>query len=155
VTAAPATHANPPGDVVRRLLEDARTIAVVGASSKPERPSHGVMKRLLALGYRVVPVTPNEREVLGQRAYASLSEVPFPIDIVDVFRRSDAVLPIVDDAIAVRAKSLWLQQGVIHEEAAARAKAAGLTVVMDSCIAVDIALLRVAPRRSPPSEERR
>jgi predicted CoA-binding protein len=155
VTAAPATHTNPPGDVVRRLLEDARTIAVVGASSKPERPSHGVMKRLLALGYRVVPVTPNEREVLGQRAYASLSEVPFPIDIVDVFRRSDAVLPIVDDAIAVRAKSLWLQQGVIHEEAAARAKAAGLTVVMDSCIAVDIALLRVAPRRSPPSEERR
>lgn len=130
------THKNPPDDVVRYLLTRAETIAVVGASSKPERSSHGIMRRLLSLGYRVVPVTPNENEVLGQRAYASVRDVPFPIDIVDVFRRADAVLPIADDAIAAGAKVLWLQQGVINEEAAERARNAGLTVLMDSCIAV-------------------
>ena len=130
------THKNPTDDVVRDVLTRAATIAVVGASSKPERSSHGIMRRLLSLGYRVVPVTPNETEVLGQRAYASVRDVPFPIDIVDVFRRSDTVLPIADDAIAAGAQVLWLQQGVINEEAAERARNAGLTVLMDSCIAV-------------------
>jgi uncharacterized protein len=139
-------HQNPSDDVVRELLTRAQTIAVVGASSKPTRSSHGIMRRLLALGYRVVPVTPNESEVLGEKAYATVRDVPFPVDIVDVFRRSDAVGPIADDAIAAGAKVLWLQQGVIHEEAAARASAAGLTVLMDSCISVAHSLLAV-PRK--------
>ncbi len=141
-------HHNPTDEVVRELLTRAETIAVVGASSKPERSSHGTMRRLLTLGYRVVPVTPNETEVHGHKAYASVRDVPFPIDIVDVFRRSDAVLPIADDAIAVGAKVLWLQQGVINEEAAARASAAGLTVFMDSCIAVAHTMLGVPKKQS-------
>ena len=136
-------HQNPSDDVLRDLLTRAQTIAVVGASSKPARSSHGIMKRLLALGYRVVPVTPNESEVLGHKAYASVRDVPFAIDIVDVFRRADAVVPIADDAVAAGAKVLWLQQGVINEEAAARASAGGLTVVMDSCIAVAHSMLSV------------
>jgi predicted CoA-binding protein len=134
---------NPTDDALRALLTHAHTIAVVGASNKPERSSNGIMKRLLALGYRVVPVTPNETEVLGEKAYASVRDVPFPIDVVDVFRRSDAVVPIAHDAVAAGAKTLWLQQGVINEEAAAIARAAGLTVVMDSCIAVVHSMLRV------------
>lgn len=137
------THQNPSDDVLRDILTRANTIAVVGASSKPTRSSHGIMKRLLALGYRVVPVTPNETEVLGEKAYPSVRDVPFPIDVVDVFRRSDAVVPIADDAVAAGAKVLWLQQGVINEEAAARAAAAGLTVVMDACIAVVHSMLAV------------
>lgn len=140
-------HVNPDDDVLREALTNARTIALVGASNKPERPSHGIMRRLLALGYRVIPVTPNETEVLGQKAYASLRDVPVPIDIVDVFRRSDAVMPIAEDAVAVKAKMLWLQQGVINEAAAAHARAGGLEVVMDSCIAVAHSMLRV-PRIS-------
>lgn len=140
-------HRNPTDDVVRDLLTRAETIAVVGASSKPERPSHGIMRRLLALGYRVVPVTPNETEVLGQRAYATVRDVPFPVDIVDVFRRADAVVPIADDAVAAGAKVLWLQQGVINEEAAARASAAGLAVLMDSCIAVMHSMLAVPKKK--------
>lgn len=134
-------HKNPSDEVIRDLLVQAETIAVVGASSKPARSSHGIMRRLLSLGYRVVPVTPNETEVLGQRAYPSVRDVPFPIDIVDVFRRSDAVQPIADDAVAAGAKVLWLQQGVINEDAAARASAGGLIVVMDSCIAVAHSML--------------
>jgi predicted CoA-binding protein len=137
------THQNPSDAVLRDILTSAETIAVVGASSKPERSSHGIMKRLLALGYRVVPVTPNETEVLGEKAYPSVRDVPFAIDIVDVFRRADAVGPIADDAVAAGAKVLWLQQGVINEDAAARAQAAGLTVVMDSCIAVAHSMLAV------------
>lgn len=101
------------------------------------------MGRLLQAGYRVIPVNPNETQVLGQRAYASLRDVPVPIDIVDVFRRPEYTPAVADDAVAVRAKALWLQQGVINEDAAARAAAGGLTVVMDACIAVEIAVLQV------------
>lgn len=129
-------HENPSDDVLRALLSSAKTIAVVGASSNPDRPSHGVMRALLNAGYRVIPVNPNETEVLGQRAYPSLEAVPEPIDIVDVFRRAEYTPAIADQAVTVGAKALWLQLGVTNQEAANRAKAGGLIVVMDLCIAV-------------------
>ena len=136
-------HRNPSDTDIRQLLTSASTIAVVGASSNPERSSNGIMGRLLQLGYTVIPVNPHETTVLGQKAYASLSEIPVPIDIVDVFRRAEFTPAIADEAVQVRAKALWLQQGVTNEDAAARATAGGLTVVMDACIAVEHATLRV------------
>ena len=136
-------HRNPPDDDIRQLLTSASTIAVVGASSSPERSSNGIMGRLLQLGYTVIPVNPNETTVLGQKAYASLSDIPVPIDIVDVFRRAEFTPAIADEAVQVRAKALWLQQGVTNEDAATRATAGGLMVVMDACIAVEHATLRV------------
>jgi len=140
---------NPPDDAIRRLLTDARTIALVGASSKPDRPSHGIMRMLLGAGYHVIPVTPRESEVLGQRAYATLAEIPEPVDIVNVFRRAEHTPPIAADAVRIGAKALWLQLGIAHDEAAAIAAKAGLTVVMDSCIAVVHTLLRVPKRQTP------
>src|SRR3954470_7674672 len=124
-------HQNPPDEELRRLLADARTIAVVGASSRPDRPSHGIFERLLAAGYRVIPVNPNESVVHGQQAYASLRDIPERVDIVDVFRRPEHTRAIADDAVAIGAKVLWLQSGIWNDEAAARASAAGLGVVMD------------------------
>jgi predicted CoA-binding protein len=118
-----------------RLLADARTIAVVGLSDKPSRPSHGVASYLQEAGYRVIPVNPNISETLGERAYPSLRDVPVPVDIVDIFRRSEFVPQVIDDAIAVRARAVWMQVGVIHEEAAVRARAAGLLVIMNLCLA--------------------
>ncbi|HEU4829708.1 MAG TPA: CoA-binding protein [Gemmatimonadales bacterium] len=129
------THVNPANEELRALLASARTIAMVGASSNPDRPSHGVMKFLLHRGFHVVPVTPFETEVHGQKAYASLAEIPEPVDIVDVFRRADATPPIADEAVAIGAKALWLQLGIASEEAARRAGAGGLTVIMNRCIA--------------------
>src|SRR6187399_203544 len=126
---------NPPDAELARLLRDARTIAVVGASSKADRPSYGVFARLKRAGYRVIPVNPFETEVHGERAYASLADVPEPIDIVDVFRRSEETPPVADDAVRAHAKVLWLQLGIVNEDAAARARAGGLVVVMDACIA--------------------
>jgi predicted CoA-binding protein len=128
------SHVNPSDETLTKILVEARTIAMVGASSDPERPSHRIMRRMLDAGYRVIPVNPKETEVHGQRAYGSLGEIPDPIDIVDVFRRSEDAPAIADEAIAVHAKVLWLQLGVSSEEAARRAEAAGLTVVMDRCI---------------------
>ena len=128
-------HQNPGEAELRELLASSRTIAMVGASSNPARPSFGVMKFLLRRGFHVVPVSPNEVEVHGQRAYPSLEDIPEPVDIVDVFRRADATPPIADAAVAIGAKALWLQLGIASEEAAKRAKAGGLTVVMDRCIA--------------------
>lgn len=125
---------NPPDDVLKKILLDANTIAIVGASANAEKPSHDIMRRLLDAGYRVIPVNPKETEILGQRVYASLGDIPEPIDIVDVFRRSEDTPGIADEAIAVKAKVLWLQLGVSSEEAASRAQAAGLTIVMDKCI---------------------
>jgi predicted CoA-binding protein len=124
-------------DVIRRILESAKTIAVVGASVKPWRDSNSIMQFLLQVGYIVFPVNPNYSEVLGTRCVPLLSEVSEKIDIVDVFRRSDAVGPIVDEAIAVAAKTLWMQVGVVNEEAADKAERAGLNVIMDRCIRVD------------------
>ncbi len=140
-------HVNPSDDELRALLESARTIAIVGASSNPERSSHGIMRRMLAVGYHVIPVNPKETEVLGQRAVASLGDIEGRVDIVDVFRRSEETPAIADQAIAIGARALWLQEGVVNEDAAARAKAAGLVVVMDRCIGSMHRALGVAPRR--------
>src|SRR5207249_6040051 len=124
------------------LLTNATTIAMVGASSNPGKASHGIMKKLKWAGYRVIPVNPREKEVLGEKTYASLLDIPDPVDIVDVFRRSEDTPPIADDAVKIGAKALWLQTGISNEDAAARAKAGGLIVVMDACIGATHALLR-------------
>lgn len=116
------------------LLRNAKTIAVVGLSSRRTRPSYGVSEYMQSKGYRIIPVNPNETEVLGEKSYASLEEIPEHVDIVDVFRRSECVPEIVDSAIRIGARGLWLQEGVIHEVAAEKARAAGLEVVMDRCI---------------------
>ena len=139
-------HRNPPDGDIRQLLTSASTIAVVGASSSPERSSNGIMGRLLQLGYTVIPVNPRETEILGQRSYPSLIDVPDRIDIVDVFRRPEDAPGIADDAVTIGAKALWLQTGIVSEEAAARAKAGGLTLVMDVCIGATHSLLRVASK---------
>lgn len=116
------------------LLRTARVIAVVGLSSKKWRASYGVSEFLQSAGYRIIPVNPREEEVLGEKAYARLEDIPEEPDIVDVFRRSEAVPAIVDSAIRIGAKAVWMQEGVANEEAAARARAAGLLVVQDTCI---------------------
>lgn len=128
------THVNPSDDELRTLLISASTIAIVGASANPEKPSYGIMKRLLDGGYHVIPVNPKEPEVLGQKAYASLADIPERVDIVDVFRRAEDTPAIADEAVAIGAKALWLQLGVSNDDAAARATAGGLTVIMDKCI---------------------
>src|SRR5580704_2484496 len=120
--------------VGENLLKRAKTIAVVGLSNRRTRPSYGVSEYMQSAGYRIIPVNPTETEVLGEKAYASLEEIPEPVDIVDIFRRSEFVPEIVDAAIRIHAKCVWMQEGVIHEEAAAKARAAGLEVVMDRCI---------------------
>lgn len=139
-------HRNPPDEELRRLLTEAWTIAVVGASANPDRPSHGIVRKLLSAGYRVFPVNPTQAEVLGQRAFPTLADVPEGIDIVDVFRRAEHAPAIADQAVAVGAGTLWLQTGIVSQEAAARATAGGLIVVMDACIGVTHALLGVPPK---------
>src|ERR1700675_3378579 len=116
------------------LLRASRVIAVVGLSSKRFRPSYGVAEYMQREGYRIIPVNPNETEVLGEKAYARLEDIPEHIDIVDIFRRSEFVRPLVESAIKLGASGVWMQEGVVDEAAAGRAKAAGLTVVMDRCI---------------------
>ena len=120
-------------ETIKRILDECRTIAVVGLSSKSTRPSHGVAAYMQRAGYRVTPVNPNENEVLGEKSYASLAEVPGRIDLVDVFRRSEEAGAAVDEAIAIGARAVWLQEGVIDHAAAQRAVDAGLLVVMDHC----------------------
>lgn len=124
----------PGADPIRDILTRSKVIAVVGLSSKPHRPSHGVARYLQTVGYRIIPVNPNEKEVLGEKSYPQLEDVPIKVDIVDIFRRSELVPPVVDSAIAIGARTVWMQEGVIHEEAAARARAAGVQVVMDRCL---------------------
>ncbi len=119
---------------IKAILESSHTIAVVGLSSHVWRPSYGVARYLQTAGYRVIPVNPNQTEVLGERAYARLEDVPEKIDVVDIFRRSEFVMPIVESAIRMGAKAVWMQEGVADEEAAQRARAAGLKVVMDRCM---------------------
>ena len=126
---------------IRRLLQESRNIAVVGLSTKPARPSNEVAHYLRAAGYTILPVNPAYDEVMGQKCYPSLREVPRPIDIVDIFRTPEEVMPIVDEAIAVGARSVWFQLGVIAPEAAAKAAAAGLEVVMDRCTKIEHARL--------------
>jgi len=123
-----------------------RTIALVGLSSRPDSPSYEVAQYLQQHGYRIIPINPRESEVLGERAYPSLREAPPGIDVVDVFRRPDAVPAIVEEAIAIGAPLLWLQLGVVNEEAAARADSAGMTVVMDRCMHIEHSLRAAMPR---------
>lgn len=139
---------NPAPGAIRELLLRARTIAVVGLSDNPQRPSHGVASAMQRLGYRIIPVTPTADHILGERSVAQLAqlaEVLRPgeqVDIVDVFRRSEHVAAIVDDCIRLRLPALWLQDGVIDAAAAARAQAAGILTIMDRCIWRDRAALR-------------
>jgi uncharacterized protein len=119
---------------IREILGAAHTIAVVGLSDKPDRDSHHVAGYLQRHGYRIIPINPAIKEVLGEKAYARLEDVPYPIDVVDVFRRPEFVPEIAASASAVKARVLWLQEGVVHAEAAEKARAAGMQVVMDRCI---------------------
>jgi predicted CoA-binding protein len=121
-------------DRITDLLKTAKTIAVVGLTNSPFRPSYGVTQYMRSQGYRIIPVNPNITQWEGEKAYASLLDVPEEVDIVDVFRRSDAVPEIVEQTIQIKAPAIWLQEGVIHEEAAERARQAGIFVVMDLCI---------------------
>jgi uncharacterized protein len=118
---------------IPEILKSSHTIAVVGLSSNPMRPSNGVAAYLQRAGYRVIPVNPNESEVLGEKCYARLEDVPEKIDVVDIFRRAECVPEIVESAIRVGAKTVWMQEGVVNQQAAERARAAGLEVVMDRC----------------------
>jgi len=128
------------------VLRSARTIAVVGLSSKRYRPSHGVAEYMQSSGYRIIPVNPFETEVLGEKTYPELDRVPGTVDIVDIFRRSEFVPEIVEAAIRIGARAIWMQEGVVHEEAAAKARAAGLEVVMDRCILKEHRRLLVSSR---------
>ncbi|MGF1470447.1 MAG: CoA-binding protein [Rubrobacteraceae bacterium] len=135
-------HQNPDPDTIRDTLQGARTVAVVGLSDKPYRTSHAIARTLQKLGYRIFPVNPNLKgPVLGENPYSSVREVEEPIDIVNVFRRSAFVPPVAEDAVAAGAGALWMQLGVINDEAATYASQHGLTVVMDRCIKVDHASL--------------
>ncbi|HRQ58309.1 MAG TPA: CoA-binding protein [Azoarcus taiwanensis] len=126
---------------LRSLLLETRTIAVVGLSANWHRPSFFAAKYMQERGYAIVPVNPAYDEILGQKCYPSLRDIPIPIDMVDVFRKPEDVLPLVDDAIAIGAKSFWMQLGVINAEAAQRAEAAGMKVVMDRCVKIEYARL--------------
>ena len=136
-------------NTIRDILTGSKTIAVVGLSAKPHRASYGVAQYMQARGYRIIPVNPSYagREILGERVYASLPEaaaaIGQPIDIVDCFRKSEDIAPIARDAVAVKARCLWMQLGIENQDAAALAEAAGLDVVMDACIKVDHATLRI------------
>jgi predicted CoA-binding protein len=123
-----------PNDPVAEILKTSRTIAVVGLSNRKFRPSYGVADYLKSVGYRIVPVNPLEKEVLGEKCYPRLEDVPEKVDIVDIFRRSEFVPDIVDSAIRINARAIWMQEGVIHQEAAERARRAGLFVIMNACI---------------------
>jgi uncharacterized protein len=130
---APSVHSDP----ITAILQRAKTIAVVGLSNSPLRPSHGVAAYLQSQGYRIIPVNPNIQSSLGEKAYPSLLDVPEKIDIVDIFRRSEFVEPIVDLAIQLRVPAVWMQEDVIHEKAAQKARQAGIFVVMDRCILLE------------------
>ena len=135
-------HANPDMGQIRDLLEGTRTVAVVGLSDKAYRTSHAIAHALQRFGFKILPVNPNlTGPVLGEEPYATVEEILEPVDIVDVFRSSEKVMPVAQDAVAAGAKTLWMQSGVVNEEAAAYAKEHGLIVVMDRCIKVDYAAL--------------
>ncbi len=142
MSAAPLTYSDA---AIRDILDRVKTIALVGASAKSMRPSYFVLKYLLAKGYRVIPVNPGlaGQDLLGQRCYADLKSIPEPIDMVDIFRGADAVPGIVEEALALdpKPKVIWMQLGIRHEDAAAKAEAAGLTVVMDRCPKIEFARL--------------
>lgn len=132
---------SPPHETLQALLEGARRIAVVGLSPKPHRDSHRIGRYLIERGYDVIPVYPREEQILGRKVYRRVQDIPGVVDIVNVFRRSEELAGVTDDALAAKAKALWFQLDCIDEDAAARAAAAGLTVVMDRCIMVDHAAI--------------
>ncbi len=117
-----------------KILNEYRNVAVVGVSPNPERPSYKVARYLIERGYHVIPVNPNAQQILGKTSYPDLSSIPKTVDVVDIFRRSEKVIPIVEEAIKIGAKAVWMQEGVINEEAASMAREAGLLVVMDKCM---------------------
>ena len=131
--------------VIKEILKTARTIALIGASDKPDRPSYAVMKYLKMQGYQVIPVNPFKtgKEILGELVFGSLSEITTPIDMVDIFRKPDEVGQIIDAAIAADAKAIWMQIGVVNQEAAKRATAAGIPVIMDRCPKIEIPRLKI------------
>ena len=122
---------------IRKILLESKTIAVVGLSPKPHRPSHEVARYLMEAGYTIIPVNPGHDALLGLTCYPNLRAIPTQIDMVDIFRRSEAVMNIIDDAVAVGARFIWMQEGIVNQEAAAKAEAAGLIVVMDRCTKID------------------
>jgi predicted CoA-binding protein len=128
---------NPAPEEIKALLQRVKTVAVVGLSPKPDRPSFGVSQAMQRFGYRIVPVRPALDSALGEKAYAKLADIPFPVDLVNVFRESAAIPGVVDEAIAIGAPAIWIQEGIVHDAAAEKARAAGLTVVMDRCIYKD------------------
>ena len=130
-------NAKPATDPIAQILREFKTIAVVGLSSNPARPSNHVAQYLQSVGYRIIPVNPNETEALGAKAYARLEDIPEPVDVVEVFRRPEEVPAIADSAIAIGAKVLWMQQGITNTAAAEKVRAAGLTVVEDACMLVE------------------
>ncbi|UFJ39645.1 CoA-binding protein [Brevibacillus humidisoli] len=134
---------NPSDDARREILQNAKTIAVVGCSNKPERTSYMIAEALQQAGYRVIPVNPTiaGETVLGEEVVGSLADIHEPVDIVNVFRRSEQVMPVAEDAVKIKPKVLWMQQGIVNEEAAQLAKQNGIEVVMDRCIKVDHAIL--------------
>jgi len=131
---SPSKPAPSAGDPVNEILKSSKTIAVVGLSNRRFRPSYGVADYLKSAGYRIIPVNPNQQEVLGEKAYPRLEDIPVPVDIVDIFRRPEFVPEIVESAIRIGARAVWMQEGVIHPEAAERARRAGLFVIQNVCI---------------------
>ncbi|MDH3327641.1 MAG: CoA-binding protein [Desulfobulbaceae bacterium] len=126
-----------PIEIIRSILSENTIIAVVGLSPKPTRPSHQVARYMQQAGYRIIPVNPGQSEILGQQCYPDLTAIAHKVDIVNIFRRSDQVEPVVRDAIAIGAKVIWMQQGIINEQAAQLAEANGLIVIMNRCISID------------------
>jgi predicted CoA-binding protein len=135
-------YENPSRETIKEILKHAGNIAVVGLSDNPDKTSHMVAQAMQNRGYRIIPVNPNADHILGEKSYASLSDILEPVDIVNVFRRADQVVPIAEEAVKIGAKVFWLQLDIINEEAAEVAKSGGLTVIMDRCIKVEDAVLR-------------
>ena len=128
------THDNPPSEEIKQILKNSKKIAIVGLSPKEERDSHRVAKYLIEEGYKIVPVNPGQKEILGETCFKTLKDIPFKVDLVDLFLNPERVPPVVDQAIEIGAPVLWMQIGVIHNEAAQKAREAGLAVVMDRCM---------------------
>lgn len=124
-------------ETIRKIFSQTRTIAVVGLSNKTDRPANSVPAYLQQAGFRIIPVNPNLEQALGEPAFPDLSSIGEPIDVVQIFRRPEDIPPVVDEAIKIGAKAIWMQLGIVHEEAAARARAAGLDVIMDACMKVE------------------
>lgn len=128
---------NPSSKEIRAILKKYKTVAVVGLSPKPQRDSHKVAKYLKENSYRIVPVNPGQKEILGEKCYPNLKSIPFPIDLVDIFRKPEAIPPVVEDAIEIGAKVVWMQLGLAHNQVADKARKAGLQVVMNKCIKIE------------------